>query len=173
MSEVQNNIFQNSSITRGPWATSLTWGRLLNVFNIILQISNYLPFFMGIALYLKKKIWISSTQGCFMPSLVETGRVVLKKKIFKYSPYFAIISLREGCGPFFVKIWIPSTQGCFVPNLAEISPEDFKRGFWNNFNIILLFRFYLPFEKGVALHLNKIESPPLKDVLCQVWLKLT
>ena len=31
---------------------------------------------------------------------------------------------------------------------------------------------YLPLEKGVALHLNKLKSPLLKDALCQVWLKL-
>ena len=30
---------------------------------------------------------------------------------------------------------------------------------------------YLPMERGVALHLNKLESPSLKDALCQVWLK--
>ena len=35
-----------------------------------------------------------------------------------------------------------------------------------------LFRNYLPLEKGGALHLNKLESPLLKDALCQVWLKL-
>ena len=29
-----------------------------------------------------------------------------------------------------------------------------------------------PLEKGVALHLNKLESPTPKDALCQVWLKL-
>ena len=29
-----------------------------------------------------------------------------------------------------------------------------------------------PFGKGVALYLNKFESPSLKDVLCQVWLNL-
>ena len=28
-------------------------------------------------------------------------------------------------------------------------------------------------EKRVALHLNKLESPSPKNVLCQVWLKLT
>ena len=33
-------------------------------------------------------------------------------------------------------------------------------------------RYYLPLEKGRALHLNKIESPSPKDALCQVWLKL-
>ena len=32
---------------------------------------------------------------------------------------------------------------------------------------------YLPLEKGVIIHLNKFKSPPLKDTLCQVWLKLT
>ena len=60
-----------------------------------------------------------------------------------------------------------------MPNLVEIGPVVLKRGFLNIFNIILLFRFYLPFEKGMALHYNKLESPPLKNVLCQVWLKLT
>ena len=29
-----------------------------------------------------------------------------------------------------------------------------------------------PLEKGVALHLNKLESTLPKDALCQVWLKL-
>ena len=36
----------------------------------------------------------------------------------------------------------------------------------------MLFCNNLPLEKGVALHLNKLESPPLMDALCQVWLKL-
>ena len=29
-----------------------------------------------------------------------------------------------------------------------------------------------PLEKGVALHLNKIESYLHKNALCQVWMKL-
>ena len=60
-----------------------------------------------------------------------------------------------------------------MPNLIEIGPVVLKRGFKNIFNIILLLRYYLPFEKGVALNLNKLESTPLKDVLCNVCLKLT
>ena len=36
----------------------------------------------------------------------------------------------------------------------------------------LLFRYYLPLEKGGALHLNNLESPSPKDALCHVWLKL-
>ena len=41
-----------------------------------------------------------------------------------------------------------------------------------NVNVISLFRYYLSFGKEVALCLNKLESPLLKDALCQVWLKL-
>jgi hypothetical protein len=40
------------------------------------------------------------------------------------------------------------------------------------FNSFLLFRYYLPLEKGYPLLLNKFESHSLKDNLCQVWLKL-
>ena len=38
-------------------------------------------------------------------------------------------------------------------------------------SLFLLFHNYLPLEKGVALHLNKIESPSPKDALLQIWLK--
>ena len=38
-------------------------------------------------------------------------------------------------------------------------------------NVFLLFHNYLPFEKGVALHLNRLESPSKNHALCQVWLK--
>ena len=37
---------------------------------------------------------------------------------------------------------------------------------------IFAIRDYLPLEKGVALHLNKLEFPSPKDALCQIWLKL-
>ena len=33
-------------------------------------------------------------------------------------------------------------------------------------------RYHLPLEKGVVLHLIKLESPSPKNALCQVWLKL-
>ena len=31
--------------------------------------------------------------------------------------------------------------------------------------------YFLPLEKDKALHLNKVQSPLLKDALCQVWVK--
>ena len=48
----------------------------------------------------------------------------------------------------------------------------FWRRFLNFFNAFLLFHNYLPLEEGVALHLNKVESPLPKASLCQVGLKL-
>ena len=47
-----------------------------------------------------------------------------------------------------------------------------KRRFLKIISVFLLFRFYLPLEKGHLLPLNKRESPLPKDDLCQVWLKL-
>ena len=43
---------------------------------------------------------------------------------------------------------------------------------FNFVNVISRFRNYLLFEKGGALHLNKLISPSHKYALCQVWLKL-
>ena len=40
------------------------------------------------------------------------------------------------------------------------------------FNVFVLFLNYPPFEKGVAFHLNKRESPSPDDTLFQVYLKL-
>ena len=45
----------------------------------------------------------------------------------------------------------------------------FWRRFLNFVNLFSLFRYYLPFEISMALHLNKLEFPSPKDALCQVW----
>jgi hypothetical protein len=48
------------------------------------------------------------------------------------------------------------------------SGEDFSK-----FSVhFYCFCYYLPLERGNPLHLNKLESPPPKDDLCQVRLKL-
>ena len=103
----------------------------------------------------------------------SSGEICFLSILHTSLSFLLLSPLEEGCGPLFVKIWIPSTQGCYVSNLVVIGQVVLKRGFLNIFNIILLCRIKLPFEKCVALHINKLESPPLKDVLCQVWLKLT
>jgi hypothetical protein len=110
-----------------------------------------------------------------MPSLVKIDMVVLEKKIFKW-PH-----------PIFIFLWLsPLVRDLafYLNKLEFLSPKDnvyqvwlnlacwFSRRFLKIFSVFLLFCYYLPLEKGNPLHLNKLESPSLKDDLCQVWLKL-
>ena len=60
----------------------------------------------------------------------------------------------------FCQVWLKLTQWFW------------RRRFFNFVNVFSPFRNYLPFEMGVALYLNKIDSPSPKDALCQVCLKL-
>jgi hypothetical protein len=77
-----------------------------------------------------EQTWIPSPQGWFVPSLVETGPVVLEKKILKYFLYiFTLLllsPLREGRRPSYEQTWIPSPQGWFVPSLVETGPVEKK-----------------------------------------------
>jgi hypothetical protein len=47
-----------------------------------------------------------------------------------------------------------------------------RRRFLKIFRAFLLFRYYLPLERGNPLHLYKLKFPPPKDDICQVSLKL-
>jgi hypothetical protein len=59
-----------------------------------------------------------------------------------------------------------------MPSLIEIVLLVLEKKILKNFSVFLLFCNYLHLEKGNPLHLNNIESPPPKDDLFQVWLKL-
>ena len=72
----------------------------------------------------------------------------------------------------YVKPCVFFTQECFVPSLLEIGKWFWRRRFLNLGNVFLLFFNYLPLEKGVVLHLYKLEPPSPKDVSCEVRLKL-
>ena len=118
-----------------------------------------------------KQIWIHITQECFVPSFVEIGPVVLKKKKFVsiLSLFRYYLPLAKG-GPFIqtnMNFHHPSKFGW---NWSSGSEENFQSSsiYYRYFVITL----YLPLEKGVALHLHKRESPSSKAALCQVWLNL-
>ena len=46
-----------------------------------------------------------------------------------------------------------------------------EEDFWISSSVFAIF-YYFPLEIGGTLHLNKLESPLLKDALCYVRLKL-
>jgi hypothetical protein len=110
-------------------------------------------------------------------SLVKIGPVVLEKKIFKWPhPIFTFLWLSplwRGPGPLFVqKLEFPSSKDNLYQVWLNLVCWFWRRRFLNIFNVFLLFCYYVPLEKGYPLRLNKFESPPPKDDLCQVWLKL-
>ena len=69
-----------------------------------------------------------------------------------------------------LKSTLPKDALCQV--WLKLAQWFWRRRFLNILNRNLLFRYYLPLEKGVALHLNKLECLLPKDAWCQVWLKL-
>ena len=105
-----------------------------------------------------------------MPSLIEIGLLVLKKKIF-----FNINICKYGfpyCGPSRP----PGTMMLTILNLQYIRKLSCKYDlFWlsgsgeEDFSMTPPhFCDYLPFEEDLALYLNNLESPLPKDDLCQV-----
>jgi hypothetical protein len=59
-----------------------------------------------------------------------------------------------------------------VPSLIEFGQLVLEKKIFKNFQCIFTLFYYLPLERDNPLHLNNLESPPPKDDLCQVWLKL-
>ena len=101
-----------------------------------------------------------------MLSLVEIGPVVLQKISFKFCEcIFAISKLSpvgKGRVASFLNPLHPRIFWCQVwLKLSIGSREDFVNGY-------LLFRYFVPFEKGVALYLNKIETPRSKEGLVDI-----
>ena len=109
-----------------------------------------------------KIIWILFTQGCFVPSLVEIGSVILEKKIFfnfinVFSLFRNYLPLEKGRALYLNKTLIPFTQGWFEPvEIGSVVLE--KENFWNFVNVFLPFCNYLPLKKSRVLDFNKLES---------------
>ena len=66
----------------------------------------------------------------------------------------------------------PSTNDALCQVWLNWPSGSGEEVFFNFVNVFSLFHNYLPLEKGMALHLNKLEYPSHKDALCQDWLKL-
>jgi hypothetical protein len=99
------------------------------------------------------QFWIPFAQGCFVPSLVKIGPVVLEKKIFKWPhPIFGLwlFPLWKGPGPWFVQFWIPFTKGWFVPSLIEIGLLVLKKIF-KSFQWIFTLSLLSPLGEGGCL----------------------
>ena len=108
---------------------------------------NYLYFEKGGDPSFEKKIESSSPKDILCQK-VEIHPVVLEKKIFKLE--------------------LSSPKDALCQDWLKLAQWFWRRRFLKVVNVFLLFPNYLPFGKGMALHLNKLESPLTGDTLCQV-----
>ena len=102
-----------------------------------------------------------------------SGFIVLQNKTFKWpNPFLTFLWLspfKEGLALYLNSLHqriICTKFDWFWP--AGSGEEDFLK----KISVFLLFRYYLPLERGYPLLLNKFKFPLPKDALCQVWLKL-
>jgi hypothetical protein len=123
-----------------------------------------------------EQTWILFTQGWFVRSLIDFGKLVLEKKIFNnFQCIFTLLLLSplgDGQSPSFVQTWIPFPQAWFVSDLVKIGPVVLEKKIFRWHHPIFTFLWLSPFEEGLALYLNKLEFSSPKDDLYQVWLIL-
>ena len=86
---------------------------------MFLLFRNYLPLEKGMALYLNE-LECPSTQGCFVPSLVEIGPLVPEKKVFKILSMYLSMYFR-----FFVIICPWKRAWSFIWTLNSLHPSSF------------------------------------------------
>ena len=96
---------------------------------------------------------------------------VLEKKIFNKILHFRYyLPLEKGVTIHLNKLESLPSKDALCHVCLILAKQFWKRIFLINLNRNLLFRYHFPLEKGVDLHLNKLESPSSKDALYQVWI---
>ena len=89
--------------SRAPWVQEFGWNwssgsdKIFLFRQCIITIWKLSPLEKGGLLHMKKN-WIPLIQGCFVPSLVEIGPVVLEKICFKFPQCMFVISLLSHLG---------------------------------------------------------------------------
>ena len=138
--------------SRETWATSLTWentGEDLNFVNVFLLFRNYHNLEKGGYLHLNK-FEFPFTKGCFEPSLVEIGPVVLEMKILlKFVNVFLLfhnyIHLEKGAALFLNKLGFRSPKDALCKVWLKLAKWFWRRRFVNVFS---LFRNYLSWKRA-------------------------
>ena len=143
--------------------------RFLNFVNVFSLFRNYLRLEKGgpfiwtnlNPLYLKM---VCAKVGWYWHS--GSGEVDFSNSLI-YLHYFVIISHWKRAGSFIWTNLNPLYLRMISAKFGWNWPTGSREGdFFLFVNVFLLFCNNLPFEKGGALHLKKLESPLSKDALC-------
>ena len=125
-----------------------------------------------------KKLESPSPKDALCQVWIKLALCFLRRGFFNFVNVFSLFLnylLLEKGGPLHLnKFESPSHKDALCQVWLKLAQWFWRRRFFklNFVNVFSLFRNYLPLENGGALHLNKLEFPSPKDVLCQVWLKL-
>jgi hypothetical protein len=82
------------------------------------------------------------------------------------------LPFEEDLALYLNKVKLPSSKDNLYHIWLNLACWFWRRRFLKICSVVLLFRYYLPLEKGYPLPLNNLKFPTPKDDLCQVWLKL-
>ena len=107
------------------------------------------------------------TQRCIIASLVEIGRVVLEKKIFNFCKCI-YLPLEKGGSLHLNKLESPLPKDDVCQVWLKLAQRFLRRRLFKSFQSNFTIFNYLPLGKGMTIHLNRLESPLLKDALRQV-----
>ena len=83
-------------------------------------------------------------------------------------------ALEKGVALYLNKLEFPSPKDALTQIWLKLAKQFWRRKFLNFVNVFLLNCNYLPLEKSVGLHLNKLEYPLPKDTLWAIgwnWLR--
>ena len=142
----------------------------------IFAISYYLPLEKGGALYLNK-FESPSSKDALCQVWLKLAQWFWRRRFLNFINVFSLfrnyLTLEKSGALHLNKLEspLPKDALCQVWLKLTLVLEWFLRSFLNFVNVFSLFHYYLPLEKGGALHLNKHESPSPRDTMCQVWLK--
>ena len=117
------------------------------------------PFFQIIKWSLFVKPWAPFIQGCFVPSLFEIDPMVLERIILRFR-HFIFSILKKRVALHLNKIEFSSPKDIFCQVWLKSAQWFLRRIFLNFVHVFSLFRNYLPLEKCIALHLNKLNLTP-------------
>jgi hypothetical protein len=96
-----------------------------------------------------------------------SGLKIFEKKITPFWHFYNYLSFEEDLALYLNKVEFPSPKDNLYQVWVNLACWFWRRFFFLIFSVFLLFCYYLPLVRGNPLHLNKLESPPPKDDLCQ------
>ena len=79
--------------------------------------------------------WVSFTQGCYVPSLLDFGPGLLENFLKRFCQHIFAISLLSSLGKELNKLELPSTKDALCKNLVETGPVVLgkKMKMWNGY----------------------------------------